>query len=81
MLDLAGHRRVVLRGRDQQRIGAVDRVAQPLHLGRRGVRVAVLVVGRKCLEPVIELELDVGWGEFGSRREQRRVIRRRPQAA
>ena len=81
VLELAGHRAVELRRGEQDRVGARDRVAQPRDLGRREVGVAVLVVGRERVEPVVELDLDALGGQLGGRPQQRRVVRRCAQAA
>jgi hypothetical protein len=63
VLENARDRRVVLRGRDQQRVGAFDLGSQPGDGGGRGLEVQVGVVGRERPE-ALELE------QLGSRRQQ-----------
>ena len=58
VLQLAGNRRVVLRRREEHRVGAGDGRAHPRDRRRRRLDVVVLVVRRNRLQPVPELELE-----------------------
>ena len=81
VLEHAGDRRVVFRGREQQGVGVGDRLPETGD-GRRAVAdVVVLVVGRDRLEPVEDLELGaLLLDELAGRAQQQRVVRLAAQA-
>src|SRR5215210_1578879 len=74
VLQLSGDGSVVLRRRDQQRVGAADRVPQPRAFDRAVLLVVVLVVRGQELEPVVELELHARRSDLGRFAQERGVV-------
>src|SRR5215212_8777334 len=81
VLQLTRNGRVVLRGREEEGIGAGDRVVELDDARRRLLALVVLVERRHRLEPVPELDPDAGRGELRSCAKQLGVERVVPEAA
>src|SRR5690242_21875989 len=81
VLQLPGDGAVVLRRREQDGIGGLDRLAEMHGLDGRVVRVAVLVVRGNRLELRVELEMDVVRQKLLRRKEELRVVRIAAKAA
>src|SRR5207302_10212909 len=67
--------------REKHPVGVCDRRVQARDARRARVDIVVLVVRRNHLEPVEELELDVGAGGLGRSAQQARVVRVATEAA